>query len=207
MLPWPLVGVFLLSHAVLSSCAFSLGERAFTTLPSSALADLSNMRDASKNLDASDPYSHLQKILIPRVGTYTNYLCLFFKPIDWRFSRHRKQHTCSKLHHFDAPQAQLAHRRGQFRGHDTIWPEKLYQRDCDEGPRRTKARCLGRSFRQQVLPFLPRESGMSIYFLSFSPHANLPIFLLVPLTHRVVVCWSNRLCRTMRHHARYRRNT
>ena len=70
MLPWLLVGA-LLSHAILSPCAASLGERAFPTLSSSALADLANMRDASKNLDASDPYSHLQKILIPRPGMYS----------------------------------------------------------------------------------------------------------------------------------------
>jgi hypothetical protein len=70
MLPWLLVGA-LLGHTILSPCAASLGERAFSTLSSSALADLANMRDASKNLDTSDPYSHLQKILIPRPGTYT----------------------------------------------------------------------------------------------------------------------------------------
>jgi glutaminyl-peptide cyclotransferase len=76
-MPWLLVGV-LLGHAILSPCAASLGERAFPPLSSSTLADLANMRDASKNLDASDPYSHLQKILIPRPGTYTaRYLCLF----------------------------------------------------------------------------------------------------------------------------------
>ena len=69
MLPWLLVGAFL-GHAILSPCAASLGKRAFPTLSSSALADLANMRDASKNLDTSDPYSHLQKILIPRPGTY-----------------------------------------------------------------------------------------------------------------------------------------
>ncbi|KAI0269018.1 peptidase family M28-domain-containing protein [Russula aff. rugulosa BPL654] len=46
------------------------GERAFPPLSSSALADLANMRDATKNLDASDPYSHLQKILIPRPGQF-----------------------------------------------------------------------------------------------------------------------------------------
>jgi hypothetical protein len=72
LMPWLLVGV------LLSPCAASLGERTFLPLSSSALADLANMRDASKNLDPSDPYSHLQKILIPRPGTYTTrYLCLF----------------------------------------------------------------------------------------------------------------------------------
>jgi hypothetical protein len=76
MLPWLLVGA-LLSHAVLSPCAASLSERAFPTLSSSALADLANMRDASKNLDSSDPYSHLQKILIPRPGTHT--ICSWFE--------------------------------------------------------------------------------------------------------------------------------
>src|SRR6266576_2448432 len=49
MLPWLLVGA-LLSHAILSPCAASLGERSFPTLSSSALADLANMRDASKNI-------------------------------------------------------------------------------------------------------------------------------------------------------------
>ena len=75
LMPWLLVGV-LLSHAILSPCAASLDERAFPPLSSSALADLANMRDATKNLDASDPYSHLQKILIPRPGTYTTLLIL-----------------------------------------------------------------------------------------------------------------------------------
>ena len=86
MLQWLLVGA-LLSLAILSPCAASLGERAFPTLSSSALADLANMRDASKNLDTSDPYSHLQKILIPRPGTYT--VCAWVcKPIDRAYSRH-----------------------------------------------------------------------------------------------------------------------
>jgi hypothetical protein len=75
MLPWLLVGA-LLSRAILPPCVASLGERAFSALSSSALADLANMRDASKNLDTSDPYSHLQKILIPRPGTYI--VCAWF---------------------------------------------------------------------------------------------------------------------------------
>jgi hypothetical protein len=56
----------LCSHVTLSHCAASLGERALPALPSSALSDLASMQDPLKNLDPSDPYSHLQKILIPR---------------------------------------------------------------------------------------------------------------------------------------------
>jgi hypothetical protein len=55
-----------LSYLTLSHVAASLGERALPSISSSALEDLANMRDPAKNLDPSDPYSHLQKILIPR---------------------------------------------------------------------------------------------------------------------------------------------
>jgi hypothetical protein len=108
----------------------------------------------------------------------------------------------------NAPQAQLAHIRGRNRGNDTIWPENLLQHDSYRGPRRTKARSAGRTFRYistASSSFLPRELGMPTYFLSFSTHANLPLSLLSRLTHlREVVCRSNCFCRTMRHHARYR---
>ena len=50
----------------LSLGASFLGERELPTLSSSALEDLANMRDPSKNLDTSDPHSHLQRILLPR---------------------------------------------------------------------------------------------------------------------------------------------
>ena len=69
MIPWLLVGA-LLTHAVLPHCAATLDERAFPPLSSPALADLANMRDPLRNLDPSDPYSHLQKILIPRPGMH-----------------------------------------------------------------------------------------------------------------------------------------
>ncbi|KAH8998330.1 peptidase family M28-domain-containing protein [Lactarius hatsudake] len=58
--------LFIWSFFTLSLAASLLGERALPALSSSALSDLANMRDSSKNLDASDPHSHLQKILIPR---------------------------------------------------------------------------------------------------------------------------------------------
>ena len=74
MFPWLLVGT-LLTYAVLSHCAASLGERALPALSSSALSDLANMRDPSKNLDPSDPYSHLQKILIPRTRAHVCSCC------------------------------------------------------------------------------------------------------------------------------------
>lgn len=57
---------FFLGHATLSHAGSSLGERELPALSSSALSDLANLRDPSKNLDPSDPLSHLQKILIPR---------------------------------------------------------------------------------------------------------------------------------------------
>ncbi|KAH9173537.1 hypothetical protein EDB89DRAFT_1884969 [Lactarius sanguifluus] len=58
--------LFIWSFFTLSLAASLLGERALPALSSSALSDLANMRDSSKNLDSSDPHSHLQKILIPR---------------------------------------------------------------------------------------------------------------------------------------------
>jgi hypothetical protein len=94
MLPWLLVGA-LLSHAILSPCVASLGERAFPALSSSALADLANMRDASKNLDTSDPYSHLQKILIPRPADtenhtlVRNYIVSTLRKLNWHIEEDR----------------------------------------------------------------------------------------------------------------------
>ena len=53
----------------LSLGASMLGERELPSLSSSALSDLVSMRDPSKNLDASDTHSHIQKILLPRART------------------------------------------------------------------------------------------------------------------------------------------
>ena len=69
MFPWLLAGALLI-YAMLPHCTASLGERAYPELSSSALTDLADMRDPSRNLDPSDPYSHLQKILIPRPGMH-----------------------------------------------------------------------------------------------------------------------------------------
>ncbi|KAF8491032.1 glutaminyl-peptide cyclotransferase-like protein [Russula emetica] len=94
MLPWLLVGA-LLGHAILSPCAASLGERAFPALSSSSLADLANMRDGSKNLDTSDPYSHLQKILIPRPADtenhtlVRNYIVSTLRKLNWHIEEDR----------------------------------------------------------------------------------------------------------------------
>ena len=59
--------LFVCTWFTLSLGSTSLGERALPVLSSSALETLQNMRDPSKNLDPYDPYSHLQKILIPRI--------------------------------------------------------------------------------------------------------------------------------------------
>ncbi|KAF8470449.1 glutaminyl-peptide cyclotransferase-like protein [Russula ochroleuca] len=88
MFPWLLAGA-LLSYAVLPHCAASLGERAFPELSSSALADLANLREPSRNLDSSDPYSHLHKILIPRPADtenhtlVRNYLVSTLRKLNW----------------------------------------------------------------------------------------------------------------------------
>jgi hypothetical protein len=59
---------------------------------------------------------------------------------------------------------------------------------------------LAAHFDSKFFPFYPENQACP----SITP--TFPLSPLVPLTHRVVVCRSNRLCRTMRHHARYRRN-
>ena len=87
MFSWLLVGALLTYAVLLPHFAASLGERAFPSLNSSALEDLANMRDPLRNLDPSDPYSHLQRILIPRPGTHIISFSVhlpFWKPIDWR---------------------------------------------------------------------------------------------------------------------------
>jgi len=63
----------LFGHAILSHAGSSLGERELSALSSPALSDLVNLRDPSKNLDPSDPHSHLQKILIPRTPDTENH--------------------------------------------------------------------------------------------------------------------------------------
>ena len=86
MLRWLMVGS-LLGHAILSHGGPSLGERELPALSSSALSDLVNLRDPMKNLDPSDPLSHLQKILIPRTRTQIRFLVLPHFPIcktRWR---------------------------------------------------------------------------------------------------------------------------
>jgi len=66
-----------------------LGERALPALSSSALEGLTNMRDPSKNLDTSDPHSHLQKILLPRppdTENHTlvrNYIISTLRDLKW----------------------------------------------------------------------------------------------------------------------------
>ena len=84
MLRWLMIGS-LLGHAILSHAGSSLGERELPPLSSPALSDLANLRDPSKNLDPSDPLSHLQKILIPRTREQISFLILphfhFVKPL------------------------------------------------------------------------------------------------------------------------------
>ncbi|KAI0253584.1 hypothetical protein BJV78DRAFT_1122938 [Lactifluus subvellereus] len=84
-----------LNHLTLSHVAASLSERALPTLSSSALEHLANMRDPAKNLDPSDPYSHLQKILIPRTpdtDNHTivrNYLVSTLRKLNWHIEEDR----------------------------------------------------------------------------------------------------------------------
>ncbi|KAH9989049.1 hypothetical protein BJV74DRAFT_773237 [Russula compacta] len=94
MSPWLLVWS-LFTYAVLSHSAASLGERALPALSPSALSDLANMRDPLKNLDPSDPYSHLQKILLPRppdTENHTlvrNYLVSTLRKLNWHIEEDR----------------------------------------------------------------------------------------------------------------------
>ncbi|KAI0293610.1 glutaminyl-peptide cyclotransferase-like protein [Russula brevipes] len=88
MFPWLPVG-FLLTHAAFSHCATFLSERELPPLSASAISELPNLRDPSKNLDPSDPSSHLRKILIPRTPDtenhtlVRNYLVSTLRALDW----------------------------------------------------------------------------------------------------------------------------
>ncbi|KII89096.1 hypothetical protein PLICRDRAFT_40736 [Plicaturopsis crispa FD-325 SS-3] len=69
--------------------ASTLGERAFPHLSSSDISSLVSSPDPVKNLDPSNPSSHLSKILIPRaVDTENNtivkdYIVSTLKALDW----------------------------------------------------------------------------------------------------------------------------
>ncbi|KAH9984267.1 hypothetical protein BJV77DRAFT_1188545 [Russula vinacea] len=94
MFPWLLAGALLI-YAMLPHCTASLGERAYPELSSSALTDLADMRDPSRNLDPSDPYSHLQEILIPRPADtenhtlVRNYIVSTLRRLNWHIEEDR----------------------------------------------------------------------------------------------------------------------
>ncbi|KAF5373571.1 hypothetical protein D9758_000826 [Tetrapyrgos nigripes] len=87
MLPLSLFSLLLCSP--LLSWQASLGERDFVQLSSGQISTLVSSPDPVKNLDPSNPSSHLSKILIPRVsGTENNalvrnYIVSTLKALDW----------------------------------------------------------------------------------------------------------------------------
>lgn len=207
MLPWLLVGA-LLSHAILSPCTASLGERALPTLSSSALADLANMRDASKNLDTSDPYSHLQKILIPRPGTYTVCGSVCKPIIDWR-TADTENHTLVRNYIISTLRKLNWHiEEDRFEDMTPYGRKNFTNVIATKDPDAPRRVVLAAHFDSKFFPNYPQNQACSFTSCRFlaTPTFSLPPS---PLTHcnlRLVVCRSNRFCRIMRHHARYRRN-
>ncbi|KAI9452159.1 glutaminyl-peptide cyclotransferase-like protein [Russula earlei] len=94
MFLWLLLGI-LLRHAALSRCMPDLGERAFPALSSTQLSDLAKLRDPLKNLNPSEPTSHLHKILIPRTPDtenhtlVRNYLVSTLRNLKWHIEEDR----------------------------------------------------------------------------------------------------------------------
>jgi len=63
----PLTLLSLLLCSPLITLQYSLGERDFVQLSSGQISTLVSSPDPVKNVDPSNPSSHLSKILIPRV--------------------------------------------------------------------------------------------------------------------------------------------
>ncbi|KAH9955265.1 hypothetical protein BC827DRAFT_1379132 [Russula dissimulans] len=87
--------ITLLGPATLSRCMPSLGERDLRALSLSQISDLANLQHPLKNLDPSDPHSHLQKILIPRTPDtenhtlVRNYLVSTLRRLNWHIEEDR----------------------------------------------------------------------------------------------------------------------
>ncbi len=146
-----------------------------------------NMRDASKNLIWS--LLPPQKDPNPQTG----------KPIDWR-SADTENHTLVRNYIISTLRKLNWHtEEDKFVGTTPYGPKNFTNVIAARRRRRTKARCPCRTFRQQILPFLSREPGMSICFpvvLSSRQPSPSP---LIPLTHcnlRIGICRSNRSCST-----------
>lgn len=62
--------LFILLLGLLACQAGKLGQREFVQLPAADIASLVANPDPTKNLDHTDPHSHLSKILIPRARPF-----------------------------------------------------------------------------------------------------------------------------------------
>ncbi|KAK7467453.1 hypothetical protein VKT23_004506 [Stygiomarasmius scandens] len=85
----PLTLLSLLLCSPLITLQYSLGERDFVQLSSGQISTLVSSPDPVKNVDPSNPSSHLSKILIPRVSDtennvlVRNYIVSTLKALDW----------------------------------------------------------------------------------------------------------------------------
>jgi hypothetical protein len=110
--------VLLFTFPSYSAQASTLGKRTLAQLSSDEILALVSSPDPLKNLDPSDPSSHLSKILIPRArtsGHCITYLALNFCLVLTN-SRNQKQHHRQGLYRFHSEGTQLAHRRGHLHG-------------------------------------------------------------------------------------------
>ena len=196
MFPWLLLGG-LLAFATLPHCAASLGERAFPVLSSSALADLANMQDPSRNLDSSDPYSHLHKILIPRTRTHIIPL-VSCKLIDW-LAADTENHTLVRNYLVSTLRKLNWHiEEDTFVDTTPYGPKNFTNVIATKDPDAPRRVVLAAHFDSKFFPSYPENQARPITFFCCRPPS---LCQLSPPYLRLVVCRSDRLCRVVRHHA------
>jgi hypothetical protein len=113
------------------SCGSSLGERDLSKLSTSQIWSLVTSHDPLKNVDPSDPKSHLSKILIPRARRPFVYMpchcrVLILEPFSWDSEHHHSQ----ELHRLDTSNPEMARRRGYFQRYYTYRRQAIHQYNC-----------------------------------------------------------------------------
>jgi hypothetical protein len=89
--------------------ASTLGERTLLKLSQSDISNLVSTPDPTKNVDPSNPSSHLSKILIPRVGMFFDLKTTGLPTYILCNSRDGEQYKSQKLHHLYTSSSSLAH--------------------------------------------------------------------------------------------------
>lgn len=128
----PSVWLLLLLLAPLPSFqASTLGERALTALSTDDISILVSTPDPLKNLDPSNPSSHLSKILIPRARMFVGNA--FRDSHRCSYSGYRQQYPGQELYQDHTRGSQLAHRGGRIHWTYTHRREKVHESYRDKG--------------------------------------------------------------------------